>query len=282
MIFGLTAALGWGLADFTGAVGGRRIGSLPTVMIAQLLSAVAMTAFMIQGGHSASVLAPYVVFVVMNGLASGGAYLSHYRALQLGPVAVVSPIGATYAVVGVALAVIVLGERPGVAALVGGLITVLGVMLTSTDLAKLRAGTHTRAPGLPWAIVSAVLFGVGGFFLGYFAQEVGWVPGLWASRCAQLAGFTALSIVRRHEFDRVGWNAGVLFALASGAADLLGVVSYSIGASRGLLSVVLIASAVFPLIAVALSVALLHERPVANQYVGIALVVAGLLVLGLA
>jgi drug/metabolite transporter (DMT)-like permease len=281
VIFGLTAALGWGLADFTGAVGGRRIGSLPTVMIAQLLSAVAMTAFMIEGGHSPSVLAPYVVFVAMNGLASGAAYLSHYRALQLGPVAVVSPIGATYAVVGVALAVIVLGERPGPAAIVGGVITVLGVMLTSTDLAKLRAGTHTRAPGLPWAIVSAVLFGVGGFFLGYFAQEVGWVPGLWASRCAQLAGFTMLSIVRRREFDRVGWNAGVLLAFGSGAADLLGVVSYSIGASRGLLSVVLIASAVFPLVAVVLSVWLLHERPVANQYVGIALVVAGLLVLGL-
>jgi drug/metabolite transporter (DMT)-like permease len=282
VIFGLTAALGWGLADFTGAVGGRRIGSLPTVMIAQLLSAVAMTVFMIEGDHSPSVLVPYIAFVAMNGLASGGAYLSHYRALQLGPVAVVSPIGATYAVVGVALAVILLGERPGPAAIVGGAITVLGVMLTSTDLAKLRAGTHTRAPGLPWAIVSAVLFGVGGFFLGYFAQEVGWVPGLWASRCAQLAGFTMLSIVRRREFDRVGWNAGVLLALASGAADLLGVVSYSIGASRGLLSVVLIASAVFPLVAVVLSVWLLHERPVANQYVGIALVVAGLLVLGLA
>jgi uncharacterized membrane protein len=281
VIFGLTAALGWGLADFTGAVGGRRIGSLPTVMIAQLLSAVAMTAFMIEGGHSPSVLAPYVVFVAMNGLASGAAYLSHYRALQLGPVAVVSPIGATYAVVGVALAVIVLGERPGPAAIVGGVITVLGVMLTSTDLAKLRAGTHTRAPGLPWAIVSAVLFGVGGFFLGYFAQEVGWGPGLWASRCALLAGFTMLSIVRRREFDRVGWNAGVLLAFGSGAADLLGVVSYSIGASRGLLSVVLIASAVFPLVAVVLSVWLLHERPVANQYLGIALVVVGLLVLGL-
>jgi uncharacterized membrane protein len=36
------------------------------------------------------------------------------------------------------------------------------------------------------------------------------------------------------------------------------------------------------LIAVALSIAWLHERPVANQYVGIALVVTGLLVLGLA
>ena len=281
MIFGLAAALGWGLADFTGAVAGRRISSLPTVMVAQLLSAVAMTVFMVEGGHSMGVLTPFLAFVVMNGLASGGAYLSHYRALQLGPVAVVSPIGATYAVVGVTLAVVLLGERPGPAALVGGLITVVGVMLTSTDLVKLRAGTHTRPPGLPWAIVSAVLFGVGGFFLGYFAQEVGWVPGLWASRCAQVAMFAAISIVRRREFDHVGWNVSLLLALVSGAADLLGVVTYSIGASRGLLSIVLIASAVFPLIAVALSVVFLHERPVANQYVGIALVVTGLLVLGL-
>lgn len=281
MIYGLAAALGWGLADFTGAVAGRRIGSLPTVMIAQLLSAGVMTVFMVDGGHSLATLAPYVVFIILNGLASGGAYLSHYRALQLGPVAVVSPIGATYAGVGVALAVVLLGERPGLAALAGGLVIVLGVMLTSTDLAKLRAGTHTRPPGLTWAIVSAVLFGVGGFLLGYFAQEVGWVPGLWASRCAQVAMFAAISVARRREFDRVGWNAGVLMALGSGAADLLGVVTYSIGASRGLVSVVLIASAVFPLIAVALSIALLHERPVANQYVGIALVVTGLLVLGL-
>ena len=281
MIYGLSAALGWGLADFTGAVGGRRIGSLPTVLVAQAVSAVAMTVFMFAGGHSPAVVAPYFAFVLMNGLASGGAYLSHYRALQLGPVAVVSPVGATYAVVGVALAVIALGERPGAAAVVGGAITVIGVMLASTDLAKLRAGTHTRPPGLPWAIVSAALFGIGGFFLGYFAQEVGWVPGLWASRCAQLAMFAALSLARRRELDRLGWNLGLVLALASGASDLLGVVAFSIGAARGLLSIVLIGSAVFPLVAVALSIAFLQERPVANQYVGIGLVVTGLLVLGL-
>ena len=281
MIFGLAAALGWGLADYTGAVGGRRMGSLPTVAVAQLFSAAVMTAIMIAGGHSPGVIAPYIGFVVLNGLASGGAYLSHYRALQLGPVAVVSPIGATYAVVGVTLAVVFLGERPGLAAIAGGALTIVGVMLTSTDIAKLRAGTHTRAPGLPWAIVSSVLFGVGGFLLGYFAQEVGWVPGLWASRCAQLAMFASLSFVRRREFGGLGWNLALVWALASGAADLLGVVTYSIGASRGLVSIVLIASAVFPLIAVGLSIAFLHERPVANQYAGIALVVAGLVALGL-
>ena len=185
-------------------------------------------------------------------------------------------------VVGVALAVALLGERPGAVAIAGGAVTVTGVMLTSADLNEVRAGTHVRAPGLLWALASAVLFGVGGFLLGFFAQEVGWVPGLWASRCAQLVMFAAISLAHRREYGNLRWNAGLAIALASGAADLLGVVAYSIGAAEGLLSIVLIASAVFPLVAVGLSIAVLHERPATNQYVGIALVVMGLLVLGLA
>jgi drug/metabolite transporter (DMT)-like permease len=281
VIYGLSAALGWGLADFGGAVAGRRIGSLPTVLIAQGFSALAMTVLLFAGGHDPGVLAPYLLLLLANGAASAGAYVSHYHALELGPVAVVSPISATYAVVGVTLAVVFLGERPGPATLAGGLVTVVGVMLTSTDLRKLREGTHTRPPGLSWAIVSAVLFGIGGFLLGYFAQEVGWVTGLWASRLVQLIAFATIAIAQRHRFGRVGVNGGLVMALGVGAADLLGVVSYSYGASQGFLSVVLIASAVFPLIAVVLSVGWLHERPVANQYVGIALTVLGLIVLGL-
>ncbi len=281
MIFGLSAALGWGLADFGGAVAGRRIGSMATVLVAQTLSAVIMTALLFVGGHDAGSLGPYLVLLAMNGVASAGAYVTHYRALELGPVAVVSPIGATYAVVGVILAVVVLGERPGAWALVGGVVTVIGVMLTSTDLARLRQGVHTRPPGLWWAVASAVLFGIGGFLLGYLAQEVGWVTGLWASRIVQLVAFVAIAVWVRERLEGVGRNAGTAMAVGVGLADLLGVVSFSYGAEQGFISLVLIASAVFPLIAVVLSVALLGERPVVNQYVGIGLTVVGMLLLAL-
>ena len=74
---------------------------------------------------------------------------------------------------------------------------------------------------------------------------------------------------------------GVTFALIAGATDVLGVASYSAGAENGSLSIVLAASAVFPLIAVLLSHLTLHERLATNQYVGIAFVVLGLLMLGL-
>ena len=50
MVFGLFAALGWGLADFFGALAGRRIGSVSAVVAGQLLSAVFMTAVLLVTG----------------------------------------------------------------------------------------------------------------------------------------------------------------------------------------------------------------------------------------
>ena len=44
VIFGLTAAVGWGLADFFGAISGRRIGSIGAVISGQVLSALFITA----------------------------------------------------------------------------------------------------------------------------------------------------------------------------------------------------------------------------------------------
>ncbi|MGZ8567436.1 MAG: EamA family transporter, partial [Actinomycetota bacterium] len=61
----------------------------------------------------------------------------------------------------------------------------------------------------------------------------------------------------------------------------LGVVSYSYGAERDSVAIILATSAVFPLIAVAASHLWLHERLVTNQYAGIGLVVVGLVLLGL-
>jgi len=280
VIYGLIAAVGWGLADFFGAVVGRRIGSLWTVIVAQTFTAIVATGIVLASGDPVRPVTTVLGAVALNAVFSATAYVTHYKALELGPVAVVSPIGATYALVGVVLAIVVLGERPNAAVLIGGIITIVGVMLTSTDLQKLRAGIRHRPPGLPWAIVSAV--GFGGFLLAYLSRELGWIVGLWASRCAQLVGFLVVGLYRRDElrghFPVGAWLAA---AIGVGLADLLGVTAFSIGAHAGFVSIVLVASAVFPLIAVTLSIGYLGERPVPNQYVGVGLTVVGLLVLGL-
>ena len=281
MIFGLAAALGWGLADFFGALSGRRIGSIGAVMSGQVLSAVFMTVVLVATGTSLAPLGPDIWLIVVNGAAAAFAYITHYKALELGPVAVVSPIGAGYALVGVALAILILGERPSGLALIGAGIAVVGVALVSTDLRKLRDGIKNHLPGLPWSVAAAIGFGVAGFLLGWIADRAGWVAGLWASRVAQVVFYLPLVFVFRSELSRLRPGFGLWIALLAGAADILGVVTFSVGSGRGLNSIVLAASAVFPLIAVALSVIVFKERLVANQIVGVVLVVSGLLLLGL-
>ncbi len=282
MIYGLAAALGWGLADFGGAVVARRLGSVWTVLLSQVCTAAAMTAMLLAGGHRIGVLAPILGWVVLNALAGAAAYALHYRALQLGPVAVVSPIGAAYALVGLVLAVVLLGERPSGPAMAGAIVTVVGVMLASADLPRVLEGTHQRAPGLPFALASAFLFGVAGFILAWLSREVGWVVGLWSSRVGQVVALGAVGLgLGRGSAPEPMRGAAVAGAFAVGLADLLGVAMYALGAERGFVSIVVVASCVFPLIAVALSVLLLGERPVANQYLGVALVAGGLALLGL-
>lgn len=281
MIFGLFAALGWGLADFFGALAGRRIGSIGAVLAGQLLSALFMTAVLFATGESLEPLGADIWLLVLNGAVGAFAYATHYKALELGPVAVVSPIGAGYAIVGVGLAIVILGERPSALALTGAGIAVIGVALVSTDLKKFREGIKNHVPGLRWSVVAAIGFGVAGFLLGWISQRAGWIPGLWGSRVAQVVFFLPLALAFRRELAPLRPGLGLWIALIAGAADILGVVTYSIGATRGFISIVLAASAVFPLIAVTLSIVVFKERVVANQVAGIAMVVGGLLLLGL-
>lgn len=283
MIYGLVAAIGWGLADLTAAVEGRRMGSLWVVLVSQGFSAAVVTGIVLVSGADLSAAGVLIGWIIVNGSFAALGYVTHYRAVELGPLAVVSPVGATYALVGVILAVAFLGERPSVGVIVGGVVTIVGVMLTSTDLRQLRAGTHTMPPGLPWSLVSAAGFGIGGFTLAKLSQDLGWQLGLWSSRVSQLVAFVALGLILRRSqlAGRFEARAAAIAAVTVGGADLIGVLGFSIGAEAGFVTPVLIASAVFPLIAVALSVAFLHERPVPNQYAGVLLVVAGLLLVGL-
>jgi drug/metabolite transporter (DMT)-like permease len=77
-------------------------------------------------------------------------------------------------------------------------------------------------------------------------------------------------------------RAGLWLAAAVGIVDLLGTLSYVVGTEVGLISVVTAVSATYPLLPVLGGVVLLHERPAPNQYLGVGMVIGGLVLLGVA
>lgn len=289
MIYGLVAAFGWGLSDLWAAIAGRRMGSGRTVVVAQVAAAALVSVIVLFAGPDLSRLDAVIPWLVPNAFIGAAAFATLYRGLQLGPIAVVSPILASYAVVPVLLSVILLGESLGALGIAGVVITISGAVLTSTDVrADVRAlRTRRRFPGLPWAIASTLLFGVATYIMGWASKEAGFLPSLWFGRLSMMTVFLLGGLVARLRpsrpvADREPTRRAIGLAVLVGVVELLGTIAYARGAEVGLVSIVTAASATYPLIPVFGGVAVLHERPAPNQYLGVGLVIAGLVVLGLA
>jgi drug/metabolite transporter (DMT)-like permease len=283
VFFGLTSALGFGIADLFGAVSTRRLGVPWTVLIIQALNTVLLSLLLltpIPGSLSAS---PGVIAtIVAAGLLGSVSYFSFFRALQLGPVAIVSPVFASYAALTVVLAIVLGGER--VSALAGAAIAaiIVGVILASAR------GTSSNEPlswgGIPFALVATLAWGVASYLFGRSAQEAGWFLPLWGLRVVEFAA--ALGVVAflrtTGRLPMVPLGKSVLLACASGLADNAGVAAYARGSQVGLISITGAVSASFPLIVIAGSLILFRERPSARQWVGVLLTVGGLITLGVA
>lgn len=70
------------------------------------------------------------VFIALSALATGLSWLFYYKALQLGEASRVAPIDKLSVALTIILALIFLGEAPTKGNIIGGLLVVLGVLVT--------------------------------------------------------------------------------------------------------------------------------------------------------
>lgn len=281
MFYGLLAALGWGTADLAAALSGRRIGSYLTAGIAQVVSLALLFAMGLALGQHFHAQGPEVAMLLANGMVAAAAYIALYRSLELGPVALVSPIVAAYAAISILLAMIFLHESMTGVALVGAVVTLGGAMLSSTDVKLLRSGQKLFGTGVRWAFASMLLFGVATFILGHYSQRIGWFSASVLSRIGNVAGVLAFLFLVRRGLPRHPRLAGCALAALVGIADVIGVAAYARGTELGLVTVVSAASAAFILIPVIGGLVIFHERPAPLQMAGVALVGLGLTLLAL-
>ncbi|MGE5225447.1 MAG: EamA family transporter [Planctomycetaceae bacterium] len=281
MIYGLLAALGWGSADLVAAISGRRIGALLTVAVAQVAGLVALVAVVAVGGEAFHASAGQAAILVVNGAVASGAYIALYRGLELGPVALVSPIVGAYAVVTIILAVVFAGDTLAGFALAGTALTLVGAALAASDLRSLRRGGLRLAGGIPWAIASMLLFGVATFVTGRLAQDMGWASASLVSRIGNTSVVLLVVLLLRGRVPSPRRRSDVAIAVPVGLADIFGLIAYTAGTQRGEIAVVTAASAAFLLIPVFGGLAIFRERPAPNQLAGVVLVFVGLVALGL-
>lgn len=126
-LFALATSLLWGLADFGGGLLTRRIPALTVVVVSQLLAVLVLGTVVLTTG-AWSEAGPQLWYAVGAGVVGPAAMLAFYKALALGPMGVVSPLGSLGVVVPVSVGLLV-GDRPGLVQFAGIGVAILGVVL---------------------------------------------------------------------------------------------------------------------------------------------------------
>lgn len=283
MLLGLLSAAGFGCADLFGAVSSRRLGVAQTMLIIQTLSAVILSLLLLTPAPGSLSSGTGVrLEILAGGILGIASYFSFLRALQLGPVAIVSPVFASYATLTVILSILLNGERLTALAGTGIVLTLGGVALASARADEPERSA--RGGGVPFALMAMVAWGVASYLLGRAGQQTGWFFPLYGARLVQLTGAVVIATIlgARGAFGPMPARRSILIACGAGLADTAGIAAFIRGSQVGLVSITSAVSASFPLIVIAGSLVLFKERPSPRQWVGILSAVVGLVVLGIA
>jgi drug/metabolite transporter (DMT)-like permease len=302
VIYGLITAVGWGTSAIAATNAARRAGTYIAVLCGQgvgVIVLVLLTVFL----HPplAAIRGPTAIGLVCAGLLGLLGYLTFYRALEYGgAVGLVSAISATYGGITTVLAVIVLGERIGGFGAVGIVLAVAGVAMASarsqgsTEKPPVAVATPIEGPrpalsrtrrlsraGVPLALASAVAYGIGGFLLGDFSARAGALgSALVAHGSSVTALLLALPFLGRGKAGRAG-TSGMIWAAAAGLTDAVGLLAFSRGGQVGQVAVTAAVSSIYPVIPLVAGVVMFAERLSRRQLLGIMLIIAGLVMIGL-
>lgn len=281
-LFALATSLLWGLADFGGGLLTRRIPALTVVVVSQSLATAVLGAIVLATG-AWSEAGPQLWFAVAAGVVGPVAMLCFYRALALGPMGVVSPLGS----IGVAVPVsvgLVLGERPKLPQFAGIAVAVVGIVLAGGP--ELR-GAPVQRQAVLLTLVAAFGFGavmaliaeasttLTGLFLALFVQRVTNVA----------AGGAALFVSMRRGAPALPPEGrpvivGALPALAFvGLADVAANGTYAMAAQYGPVTVAAVLASLYPVITALAARSVLKERLRTVQAAGAGLAVVGSIML---
>jgi drug/metabolite transporter (DMT)-like permease len=278
--FALATSLLWGLADFGGGVLTRRLPALTVVVVSQAIAAVVLGAIVVAtGGWSEA--GPRLWFAFAAGLAGPVALICFYKALALGPMGVVSPLGTLSVAVPVGVGLF-LGERPGLTQAAGIAVAVTGVILAGGP--QLR-GAPVQRRAIVLTLIAALGFGtvfaliaeasttVTGLFLALFVQRlVNVAVGGAALYVAVKRGTAAL--------PTTGFPWASLPALAFiGLADVAANGTYSVAAQHGPVMVAAVLASLYPVVTALAARGFLSERLRALQATGAGLALLGTLLL---
>lgn len=270
------AAAAYGIADYAGGRATRSAPATSVTFIGQCTALIILLIIVPLTGAPLPSLHDWI-WSGFGGFGGALALLAFYRAMSRGAMTVIAPISA---VVGLTIPVVVgylQGERPAIIAYPGILLAIVAVALVGDVLDRHNLPTPWSALGL------AGLAGIGFGLIFVSLDQTSSASGLWplvSQRLVSVPTVAVVALVLRH---RLPLRGNVLrLALFSGVFDTTANGLYLISVRHGLLSLVAVITALYPVSTVVLALRLDREHLHRSQAVGLVLAAISLVMVGYA
>ncbi len=283
ILLGLGAALGWGGADFVAGTLARQIGSFRTLFFAQFVGFTALGGYALLTGLFAQLMGqPPIVFAaaVAAALLNMISSFALYRAFEVGLMAVVSPITASYGAL-TAVFAFLSGERLPALRVIGVIAAIIGVMLTAAVITPDAFGQRSIKRGVLWAIIASLGYGVVFWLFGFHVTPyLGGVLPVFINRATTILVLGTVCLITRQSLKIPGRHeiARVIFI---GTLDTVAYVAILSGSTQGAVSIVTVLSSLYTTFTVVLAALLLHERLHRSQWFGVGLILVGIILVSL-
>ena len=275
IIFSLTAALFYGLADYSGSRASRFANSASITFFGQAVAFVALGVFL---AIVRTPVMPLESWLWTTGGGFGGALalVAFYKAMSMGSMTVIAPITAVIGLSVPVIAGVLSGERPSGSAWIGILLATVAVALVADVLDRHDLPTPPR---VIWMAVAAGLgFGMIFVCMGNASHDHGVWP-LFGQRLVSVPTVAAIALIQTRSISvpkRV-----ILLSIAAGVLDTSANGLYLLATSTGLMSIVSVVVAMYPVATIFLAMTLDHERLHKSQGVGLLLAITSLVLISI-
>ncbi|MEJ2348014.1 MAG: DMT family transporter [Patescibacteria group bacterium] len=279
ILFALFAFLGWGSGDVFGGLVSRKIkgysSTLWLYIFSFILSSLLLPLFWGELSNISPQMWALILFLNIMGPIPVVAF---YEGIRVGNASLVGTIGSAFAALTVVLSVIFLGDTLSPIQTISVSVIFAGLILSSLELKSLNIKKIFSDKGVPYGLVSMILWGVYFTFIRIPVREVGW---FWPSYSA-FAGIPVILMYMRFKKIKLEKPLPLTTTLYSLLNTILltgGTFSYNFAVMIGQTSIVAPIAGSYPILYIILSRLVFKDKFKKQQLAGILIVLLGIVIL---
>lgn len=276
ILFAIAAMFVWGLSDYFIAIAVRKVGVTKASLYFLVFTVVVFAIMALHFSLGILAYGSILTIVILGAIITVG-NLSFSKGLHDGNVSIIVPIASAWVIITVLLSLLLLHETLTLLELIGAVAIMAGTILASFKLHDVReAKIRNISKGVPFAVITAVSWGVYYYIVGIFTLKVGWFQAAFLFNIPAIFFMVMFGLATKKDisFPKVPI---VFLIIGLAFLNVIGLLGYNLSVTYGYIALTAPITSAAVIVTVMLAFVLLRERPENSQILGIMFVIAGII-----